>query len=224
MVTSFVLKIMAVVSMFLDHLSYAIYGQFSWLNYIGRLAFPIFAFQLTEGYLHTKNLKKYFLRLGIFAIISQIPYYFFINTFTNIFTLNIFFTLFAGLLAITIFDKFKNKYLGFLFVALIALISEILHFDYGYFGILIIFIFYIFKQNKLQLFIAFLFAVCLKYTIALVQNNFYYAYYILALSTAFSIVPILLYNKKQGKNLKYFFYIFYPAHLIILYLCSISLI
>ena len=98
--TSFVLKIIAIISMFLDHLSYSIYGQFSWLNYLGRLSFPIFAFQITEGYHHTKNLKKYFLRLGIFAVISQIPFYLFTNTFTTEFTLNIFFTLFAGLLAI----------------------------------------------------------------------------------------------------------------------------
>ena len=72
--SSFVLKIIAIISMFLDHLSYSIYGHFSWLNYLGRLAFPIFAFQITEGYSHTKDLKKYFLRLGIFALISQIPY------------------------------------------------------------------------------------------------------------------------------------------------------
>jgi len=216
--TSFVLKIIAIISMFLDHLSYAIYGKFTYLNYIGRLAFPIFAFQITEGYLHTKNLKKYFLRLGIFAIISQIPYYLFISTFSTELTLNIFFTLFAGLLAILAFDKFKNKFLGFLCVALIAAVSEYLHFDYGWFGILIIFIFYIFKNNEFNMSIAFITAVFLNYIIKLIQNNFYYAYYILAICTMISIIPIILYNKKQGKSAKYFFYIFYPIHLILLYL------
>lgn len=216
--TSFVLKIVAIISMFLDHLSYTIYGHFSYLNYIGRLSFPIFAFQITEGYLHTKNLKKYFFRLGVFAIMSQIPYYLFTSTFTDKFKLNILFTLLAGLLAITLFDKFKNKYLGFLCTILIAILAEILKFDYGYFGILVIFIFYIFKNNKLYMTIAFLLAVFLKYSILLIQNNFYYVYYILALFTSFSIVPILLYNKKQGKNIKYLFYIFYPMHLIFLYL------
>ena len=216
--TSFVLKIIAIVSMLLDHLSYSIYGHFSWLNYLGRLAFPIFAFQITEGYMHTKDLKKYFLRIGLFALISQIPYLLFISTFTSEFSLNIFFTLFAGLLAITIFDKFKNKYLGFICAIIIGIISEFLHFDYGWFGILIIFIFYIFKNNQINMLITFLLAVSLKYIILLIRNDFYFAYYILALFTSLSIIPILLYNKKQGKNIKYFFYIFYPVHLILLYL------
>ena len=47
--------------MFIDHLGYAIYGKFSYLNYIGRIAFPIFAFQISEGFVHTKNIKKYFI-------------------------------------------------------------------------------------------------------------------------------------------------------------------
>lgn len=216
--TSFVLKIIALFSMFLDHLSYNIYGHMSWLNYIGRLAFPIFAFQITEGYLHTQNLKKYFLRLGIFALISQIPYTLFLRTFTDTFNLNIFFTLFLGLLTITIFDKIKNKYLGLLCVVLLSIIAEFFKFDYGYFGILIIFIFHALKNNKLHMVVAFLSTVLLKYFTLLIQSNFYYVYYILALFTALSIVPILLYNKKQGKNIKYLFYIFYPVHLILLYL------
>lgn len=215
--TSFVLKIVAIISMFLDHLSYTIYGKFSWLNYLGRVAFPLFAFQITEGYSHTNNLKKYFLRLGIFAIISQIPYYLFTSRFTDTFTLNILFTLFAGLVAITIFDKLNNKFLGALCVVIIAIFSELLHFDYGWFGILVIFVFYIFKNNEINMAIGFISSVCLKYIIALIQNNFYYAYYILALFTTLSIIPIILYNKKQGKNAKYFFYIFYPVHLLILY-------
>ena len=63
--TSFSLKIIAIVAMFCDHFGDAFFGQFSFLNLIGRMAFPIFAFQISEGYTHTKNLRKYFLRLGI---------------------------------------------------------------------------------------------------------------------------------------------------------------
>jgi len=218
--TSFILKIIAIISMFLDHLSYSIYGHFSWLNYLGRIAFPIFAFQITEGYNNTKNLKKYFLRIGIFAILSQIPFFLFTKTFTDTFTLNIFFTLLAGLFSITIYDKFKNKFLGLTCCTIIGIMSEILHFDYGWFGILIILIFYIFKNNQVNITIAFIFAVLIKYIIALLQNN-YYGYYILALFTMLSIIPILLYNKKQGKKIKYFFYIFYPVHLLILYFIAL---
>lgn len=58
--SSFVLKIIAVITMFIDHLGYTIFGKFSYLNYIGRISFPIFAFQISEGYIHTKNLKNIF--------------------------------------------------------------------------------------------------------------------------------------------------------------------
>ena len=65
--SAFVLKIIACITMFIDHLGYAVFhGEASWFNYVGRLAFPIFAFQISEGYIHTKNLKKYFYRLVIF--------------------------------------------------------------------------------------------------------------------------------------------------------------
>lgn len=58
--SSFVLKIIAVITMFIDHLGYTLFGKFSYLNYIGRISFPIFAFQISEGYIHTKSLKNIF--------------------------------------------------------------------------------------------------------------------------------------------------------------------
>ena len=65
--TNFVLKIIAMVTMFCDHLGYALYSKFSGFNYIGRIAFPIFAFGISEGYKHTKSktiaLGYYFLEL-----------------------------------------------------------------------------------------------------------------------------------------------------------------
>ena len=60
--SSFVLKMIAIITMFIDHIGYAIFGELSFFNYIGRIAFPIFAFQISEGYLHSKNLKKYYLQ------------------------------------------------------------------------------------------------------------------------------------------------------------------
>ena len=73
--SAFVLKMIAMITMFIDHLGYVVHnGSISWFNYIGRFAFPIFAFQISEGYIHTKDLKKYFFRLFLLAIISEIPY------------------------------------------------------------------------------------------------------------------------------------------------------
>ena len=96
--SSFVLKLIAVISMILDHTGYVIFGSFSWMNVIGRLAFPIFAFCITEGYAHTSNLKKYFFRLLLFAIISQVPYMLFLSIFSDsLMNWNILFTLVLGL-------------------------------------------------------------------------------------------------------------------------------
>ena len=89
--TSFILKIIGVITMLFDHVGDAILGRFSFFNLIGRIAFPIFAFQLAVGYTHTRDLKKHIIKLFIFAIISQIPFVLFLSTFTNDFYLNIFF-------------------------------------------------------------------------------------------------------------------------------------
>lgn len=214
--TSFVLKIIALLSMLCDHAGYIILGRFSFMNYIGRLAFPIFAYLITEGYTHTSNLKKYFIRLILFGIISQIPYMLFISTMSNDFTLNILFTLALGLLAIKVYDKSKNKYLGFLFFILTSILAEFLDFDYGWFGIAIIFIFYIFKSKKIYMNLFFILAVFINYFYEFAKSS-RTEYLIILMCCILSLIPINLYNGKKGKNIKYLLYIFYPLHLIILY-------
>ncbi len=191
------------------------------MNYIGRLSFPIFAYLITEGYIYTSNLKKYFSRLLIFAIISQLPYMLFLSTFTHeIYTLNILFTLALGLLSITLYNKFKNKLLGFLCVAIFAALAQFLCFDYGWFGITIIFIFYILKTQKAYMNIFFCVATFINY-IYYFSKNLRYEYLIIMLCCILSLVPINLYNGKKGKNTKYLLYLFYPLHLIILYILAL---
>lgn len=108
--SSFVLKMIAVFSMCFDHFGYLFSaGNFSFYNLIGRLAFPIFAFQISEGYTHTRDLNKYFWRLFLFAVISQIPFNLFEYAFGFDLSLNIFFTLLLGLTAIFAYDKIPNK-------------------------------------------------------------------------------------------------------------------
>ena len=253
--TSFALKIIALITMFIDHSGYAIMGHFSFFNYIGRIAFPIFAFQISEGYNHTKNLKKYFLRLGLFALVSQIPFSLFsLKYHGNPFGLNVFFTLFLGLLAIYLYDyvvkifensrsedknnsninmnsssnykitttKGKNgfiyfgKTLGIIMALLIAYVAELINSDYGFWGVLIVFVFYIFNGKKLLTTIAF-FALCaIKYIPQFIFGGYNYIYIILALCTFLPILFIDLYNGKQGPKIKYLLYIFYPVHLLIL--------
>lgn len=248
--TSFTLKIIAMISMFCDHVSYAIFGHFSILNLIGRIAFPIFAFQISEGFTHTRNIKKYLARLGVFALISQVPFSLFLHKFanSNSLSLNVFFTLFLGLLSICLFDYMiklfeKNKiskandiksensnklkkenesYLGYIFgliiVILIASVAELLHTDYGAWGVILVFAFYIFKDNRVLKITSFALLVILKYGKQIVQTNFNTISILLFIATLLPILFIDLYNGKQGKKIKYLLYWFYPIHLLALYL------
>ena len=232
--TSFVLKIVAMVTMFCDHFGDAYVGHFSAFNLIGRIAFPIFAFQISEGFTHTRNLKKYFFRIGVFALISQVPFALFYHKFFNTteIPLNIFFTLFLGLLAIYLYNftiqqfakkakkiKFPiDKILGLVFVFLLSYIAEILNTDYGYWGVILIFAFYVLKQHKTIMTITFILLCTIKYGNQLLQTNFHFVYILLTIFTALPIILINMYTGKQGPKAKYFLYAFYPAHLLLLYL------
>ena len=223
MFSSFTLKIIAIIFMLCDHFGDAILKPFSFFNVLGRIAFPIFAFQLTEGYIHTKNLKKYFKRLIIIAIISQIPFMLFSSTFTSRFSLNIFFTLFIGLFAIYIYDKSHNKFLGILVTIFLCALAQLIKTDYGAWGVCIIMIFYIFKDKKIWMCLLYLLSCLLKYLPYLLAYNFHYIYMLLLLGTASSIFFIILYNGKQGKKVKYLLYAFYPLHMLALYFINVAI-
>ena len=223
--TSFILKIIGVITMLFDHVGDAIIGKFSFCNLIGRIAFPIFAFQAVQGYIYTKDFKRHMLKLFIFACISQIPFMLFLSTFTEeILTLNIFFTLFLGLLALFVYDKCKNKVLGFLFVILTSIIAYFIHVDYGAFGILLMFCFYFFKDKKGSMAITTIVLCFLRFVPDIIASPvLWYIYIQCAIFTALSLIFILFYNKNEGPKAKYFFYIFYPLHLLILYFLHIAL-
>lgn len=219
--SSFTLKIIAIITMLCDHIGRCFFGNFSFLNCLGRVSFPLFAFQLTNGYVHTKNLKKYYIRLFLFAIISQIPFSLFISTFMeNVFYLNIFFTLLLGLITITIWDKIKNKVLSIFLCIVIIAIAELIHVDYGAWGVLIILTLYLFREKKWLLFLSYLLIVPLHFLPGMIKTNFYLPNVLLCIYTILPICFIMIYNKKQGKKMKYFFYAFYPVHLLILYFLS----
>ena len=217
--TSFSLKIIAMISMLFDHFGDAFFKQTTFFNLIGRLAFPIFAFQITEGYLHTKNLKNYFFRLFLFAIFSQIPFTLFRFLFADGISLNIFFTLFFGLLAIFLFDKIRKSefklckkkilntiikyFIACIPVIIIGIISQVLNFDYGFFGIFIIFTFFAFRKNKILMVLIFILACIFNYVMYILLYGYNYLYILLSLFTILPIIFILLYNGKQGKKIKY---------------------
>ncbi len=218
--SSFVIKLIGLCTMFCDHFNNAVIGHFSYLNLIGRIAFPLFAFQLSQSYTHTKNLTKFLFRLLVFAIISQAPFMLFLSTYTSPLALNIGFTMILGALAILCFDKIPNKFLGLSVCALISILGQIINVDYGAFGIILILLFYIFREKKLWLTISTASCIFINYTISffIYQGAPFVTYYLpIIFCSCIPLIFINLYNGKRGLNAKYLFYIFYPVHLLLLY-------
>lgn len=217
----FIIKIVAVICMVFDHIRYIDVSLDTDLTKIlGRVAFPLFAFLISEGCIHTKDIKKYMKRLGIFAIISQIPYTMFClgGNITSEIVLNVFFTLFLGVLAIQIYQKDEKYLTKILKIIIILFISEFLNTDYGSVGVFSILNFYIFKDKKIikyiiyiSLFWSWLLVLC-KFNIQMINSFWpYFVGYLLA------FIPLELYNGKLGKyKMKYLFYFFYPLHMLII--------
>lgn len=107
--SSFVIKLIAIITMVIDHSNYFFIKNII-LNFIGRIAFPLFAYQVVVGYSKTKSLKKYVFRMFIFALISQIPFYLFIKAIGGDFAINVIATLTLGLVVMYIYDlRIENK-------------------------------------------------------------------------------------------------------------------
>jgi len=224
---SFILKIIACICMFCDHIGNVLFDEVTVLNYIGRFTFIIFAFQIVQGYIHTHNIKKYIKRLSLFALISQIPFTLFYHFVFESFAINVIFTLLFGLIAIFIYDKY-NKFVGICSCISLGLIAEFCKFDYGFFGVFIIFMFYLLHNKKIYMTFVFVLAVIakfgssvLKYGLPLSYSFSGNPYSMCMYFTCLAIVPVLLYNGKKGKDAKYLFYIFYPVHLLALTLLAI---
>lgn len=125
--------------MVLAHIGYLFFPDLLALSLIGRLSFPLFAWGISIGYIHSKNLVLYSARLFSLALISQVPYYFLFNRFN----LNVCFTLFLGLLLLMIISNSKiNKYFKILLVVLLFLICDITNMEYGMYGLTIILLFH----------------------------------------------------------------------------------
>lgn len=225
------LKIIALVTMILDHIGGALFPQCISLRIIGRIAFPIYAFFIAQGCVYTKNAPKYLCRLFIFALISEIPYDICFNSYSfPVFSININFfnntntiyTLFLGAMLIFVLKIIEKNKISIPTKILISIfcigatffVSETLKTDYGMWGIMLILTFYFTRNNKLL-------------TILIPLALIYYKYinYLYLPMFLFNIIPLGLlyfYNNKKGISLKWIFYIGYPLHLIIIAIIKIA--
>lgn len=204
-INGFTLKWIAIITMVTDHAGLLFFPDNPWPRCVGRLAFPIFCFLLVEGFYHTGNVKKYGVRLLIFALVSEVPF----DLVAGKSPLypggqNIFFTLLFGLIMMFLMEREAVYWKRMLTAVLIAFAAEILHLDYGATGIVMILCFYYLRDSFLTkaVFVA----------VLNILNGWMQAF------GAISLVPIYLYNGQRGPSMKYFFYAFYPLHLLILYI------
>lgn len=183
---------------------------------VGRIAFPIFCFLMVEGFGRTHDKRKYALRMGIFALVSEIPFDLAFSSKVLEFSYqNIFFTLFLGLLAMIVADsidrrvkagmnKTANAAIRILLIVLVTAVfagaAEYLHTDYAGTGVVCIMVLYMFRRYKA----AQIAAGCVSF--------------LWELPAPLAFLPIAFYNGRRGLKLKYVFYLFYPVHLLIIYL------
>ena len=211
-----ILKWLAIVTMTIDHTGAVLYPEYVALRIIGRLSFPLFAYLLVLGLESTRNVKNYFTRLFLFALVSQIPFYLALGV-QPWEHLNIFFTLSSGVLFIEFYRK--NNFLMILPLAA----SALLPFDYGIYGIMAVCCFYFLRRNR-----------TLGAAFFLLLNLIFLAVSSIQFLSLLALPLILLHNdgrfvisgigKKTGYSWwrKYFFYFYYPIHLTALYFLRVG--
>ena len=173
---------------------------------LGRIAFPLFAFFIVEGYFKTRNRKKYLLNLLLFGVISEVPFDMFTSaTFFNPRFNNVMFSLALCLITIGIIDVLKTKmphilwyFISLIIIAVMCLVAMFLAVDYDYHAIIIVYLLYV-LYNKPVLSVILGYLSIIKELWAFLGFGF-----------------ILMYNGERGKQNKWFNYLFYPVHLLIL--------
>lgn len=218
-----ILKVIALVSMLVDHLAAFAWNRLSAFNapivelggvslsicnlcrLFGRVAFPVFCFLLVEGYMHTHDRKAYGLNLAVFALISELPWDLASSGALEAERQNVMFTLLLGFLGLLSLDSLRG-WKQWMCLAGLMLLSVILRSDYGAKGFVLILLIYACKQAlPVQ-----------ALSCALLLPDGWMA--------ALSYVPISMYNGKrgfiQGRTLKYLFYAFYPVHLFLIWLLT----
>ena len=232
--STFEIKVIAIVTMLIDHIGLAFFFPLSpgylLFRLIGRLSFPLFAWLIANGARHTKNSKKYAVRLFAFALISQFPFLLFHQQRDpTFFRLNIFFTLCMGLLIIVLLKRIKGKLVRSFIILAAVVMAEVFQFEYGGTGMLVILIFYYFFNNIRMMFLTLFTLFLIVHIVPAVLEYIQYGIiradpiWLMQPLAVVSLLFILMYNGKEGIKLKYFFYLFYPFHLFLLYVIKLFL-
>ena len=222
--SSFALHIWAMLLMLCDHLQLTLLPDLPILRCVGRLAFPLFAFMAVEGYLHTRSLKKYLLRLLMLAVISEIPFDLLVSG--SVFDpmhQNVIWTIILGLYCIRAFENISadlKKMLSAVVIIASLAAAIIASVDYSSAGVLTLLAFYAFRGNTVRCRLMQLLSLAFINLVLLGGIEFAFPYQALAV---LSLPIIWLYDGSQGPHngfIKAANYLFYPAHMLILALFS----
>ena len=188
--TTFLMKWIAVLTMITDHVGRMFFPDVHIFNIIGRIAFPLFAFLLVEGFVHLYDLAMQ-------------------ETWLEFSRQNTIWTLTLGLLMLALCRKYKYSVWAVAGIAVVCCAAAaLLRFDYGAGGIVLILILYFLRDRQ-----------WLKYLAMLGLSVLWFGG--TEIAAMISIIFMLAYNGKHGKNMKYMFYWFYPVHLAVLFFIKI---
>lgn len=203
------LKVIAIITMVIDHIGYAFFPEQEVFRIIGRIAFPIFTYQIAVGYRFTSNPTKYMKRIVWFALLSQIPY---TLLFHGALEFNVLFDLLLGLLSIQAIQKHRLWQLLFYFG-----FAYFLPIDYGVYGISMTILFYLFYSSNTH--------TLLVQVLLISLQTWVFQHWNLQIFAIIGVLCCLYLPKDRYKVYlnKYFFYWFYPVHLMILFLISLLL-
>ena len=224
------IKIIAAVSMICDHVAkhilvhydfakvpaFVFHGRgvnllFLMSSVIGRLAFPLFAFLAVEGYIHTRDLRRYVINLLIFAVLTAIPWNLLRGGLFTFHSLNVLFTFVLGIAAIYGIDRQKG-WKSFFFVTMALLLAHLLKTDYGIPGVLLMVLLFEFRDKRECQSLSII--ACLFKGL---RNP----------GTPLAVLPVMMYNGKRGfirgTSAKYLFYSIYPLHLLIIHFVRVAL-
>lgn len=201
------LKLIGMISMVADHIGVQFFSENPTMIYyvmrlFGRLAFPIFAYLLAMGFQRTRDWKRYAVRLGVFAVITQIPFQLFAGH------LNVLFTFLFGLLFLYFYER--QEILG---VVAVMLAAEILRTDYAGYGLLMIFIFYRFGGDRQRTFL-YIFGLTALYGTLSVLSAGMFQWVMMIQLACVAALPIIWHDFQLSIQLpKWTGYVFYPAHI-----------
>ena len=220
------LKFLACAIMLLDHIG-ATLIPWGTLRIIGRLAFPIFCFLLADGAHYTRNPRNYLLRLGIGAILSELPFDLALFGSWSWQHQSVMITLLLGAMALLAMKRMTQPLLKILVLLLFACLADFMNTDYGGAGVLMIALFGLTRERKYGWLVQLLgmYLIC-RWVIPGGAVWFIGRYVFIEIFAILALIPIWLYSGKKSTSsraVQWAFYLFYPVHLWILYLISILL-